>query len=484
MGEGSDQNKRSKSNILFIFADDLAYSAVGAMENDDVKTPNLDKLSESGITFTHAFNMGGWNGAVCLASRAMLNTGRFLWRAHHVDRRQDELVRNEEMWSQIMKKAGYDTYMSGKWHVQTAPEVLFDTVAHVRGGMPGDLWNGKIYNEVRQKLSEGDSHYGRSMPAGYNRPLSIRDTGWQPWNESFGGYWEGGKHWSEVLADDALSFLNKSEQNENPFFMYLAFNAPHDPRQSPESFVEMYQMENISTPPAFLSEYPYKDGVGCDPSLRDEALAPFPRTEFAVKTHLREYYALITHMDEQIGKIMEALKATGQIENTYIFFTADHGLAMGSHGFMGKQNMYDHSLRVPLFVTGPDLPSGEYFDSEVYLQDVVPTSLELAGITPPEAYDFKSFLPIIEGEKSHSLYSAIYGAYENSKQRMIRKDGFKLIVYPEIKTSRLYNIQEDPYELEDLSSNEDYQDKIAELLEALSKLQVDMDDPINVEDYF
>ena len=99
---------------------------------------------------------------------------------------QDQLVRNEEMWSQVMKKYGYDTYMSGKWYVQTAPEVLFDTVAHVRGGMPGDLWNGEIYNEVRQKLSEGDSDYARAMPAGYNRPLSMRDTGWQPWDESFG----------------------------------------------------------------------------------------------------------------------------------------------------------------------------------------------------------------------------------------------------------------------------------------------------------
>jgi arylsulfatase A-like enzyme len=350
----SDLNENvDKPNILFIFADDQSYSTVHALGNHEIITSNLDKLVNAGTTFTHTYNMGAWHGAVCVASRAMLNTGRFVWRAYGYENHQQDLVDRGEMWGQLMQKAGYETYMTGKWHVKTSADTLFNHVVHVRPGMPG------------------------TVPEAYNRPLSAGDSSCTPWNKDFGGYWKGGKHWSEVLGDDAIAFLDSAKNSENPFFMYLAFNAPHDPRQSPKEYVDMYPLENISVPESFAPEYPFKDSIGCVPSLRDEALAPFPRTEYAVKVHRQEYYAIISHMDAQIGRILDALEKSGKADNTYIFFTADHGLAIGNHGLMGKQNMYDHSIRVPLFVIGPDVPKNKKIDVDVYLQYIMASALNL-----------------------------------------------------------------------------------------------------------
>ncbi|HAV61561.1 MAG TPA: choline-sulfatase, partial [Verrucomicrobiales bacterium] len=109
----------------------------------------------------------------------------------------------------------------------------------------------------------------------------------------------------------------------------------------------------------------------------------------AVKVHRQEYYAIITHMDAQIGRILDALEATGKADNTHIFFTADHGLAVGHHGLLGKQNMYEHSLRPPLIVAGPGIPRGRRIEARVYLQDIMPTTLELAGAPVPDHVEFR-----------------------------------------------------------------------------------------------
>lgn len=456
----SDVNQNTdKPNILFIFADDQSYATVNALGNHEIITPNLDKLVNAGTTFTHAYNMGAWGGAVSVASRAMLATGRFVWRAYDYEDHQQDLVDRGEMWGQLMQKAGYETYMTGKWHVKTSAEKLFNHVVHVRPGMPG------------------------TVPEAYNRPLSANDFSWTPWNKDFGGYWKGGKHWSEVLGDDAVAFIDSAKNSENPFFMYLAFNAPHDPRQSPKEYVDMYPLENISLPESFAPEYPYKDNIGCGPSLRDEALAPFPRTEYAVKVHRQEYYAIISHMDAQIGRILDALEKSGKADNTYIFFTADHGLAVGNHGLIGKQNMYDHSMRVPLFVIGPDVPNNKKINVDVYLQDIMASTLDLAGMEKPEYVEFNSLLPFVRGEKSESFYPAIYGCY-TELQRMIRADGFKLIVYPRIKTMRLYDLSNDPFELNDLADNKDFNEVKMKLYNQLVQLQKEMDDPLDLQSVF
>ena len=446
-------DSKEQPNILFIFADDQAFDMINALGNKEVQTPNLDRLVKQGVTFTHAYNQGAWHGAVCVASRTMLNTGRFLWEAQQLEPELKKEQAEERFWSQYMKSAGYETYMSGKWHVTDIDPVdIFDNVKDVRPGMPNQT------------------------PEGYDRPNEGEPDEWRPWDKSKEGYWKGGRHWSEVLGDNALGFIDQAAVKTKPFFMYLAFNAPHDPRQSPKEYVDRYPVKDIKVPGNFLPDYPYKEEIGCGTALRDERLAPFPRTEYAVKVHLQEYYAIITHLDDQVGRILDALEASGKADDTIIFFTADHGLAVGHHGLMGKQNMFDHSVRVPLFVSGCGIPVDRKIDPAVYLQDIMPTTLELAGVRIPKHIRFKSLLPLITG-KRQSSYSHIFGGYMHL-QRMICDGKFKLIRYPEIDKTILYDLQTDPEEMHDLAQDVKYAQVVKELRSKLFALQQEYSDPL------
>lgn len=410
-------------NIIFLFADDMTFEAVNALGNREVHTPNLDRLVHRGTTLTHAYNQGGWNGAVCVASRTMLMTGRYLWHARDDHNQTDALYRQKgKLLPQILASHGYRTYFSGKWHLQADASKSFDVVRHVRPGMP------------------------RDVPVGYHRPVEGVGDPWDPADPKFGGFWAGGTHWSEVLANDGIEFIHEASKQTKPVFMYLAFNAPHDPRQSPQEFLDQYPVDSISIPNNYLPHYPHSVGSN---KIRDEILAPFPRTHFAVRSHRREYYALVTHLDFQIGRILEALENSPLAGNTYIVFSADHGLAVGRHGFLGKQNMYDHSLRVPLVWVGPGIRANHRIATPVYIQDTNPSILEVARIEPPDHIEFQSYLPLLRGSQDYHPYPAIYSAYIDF-QRMIQVDNYKLILYPKIGVARLYDVRSDPDELLDL----------------------------------
>jgi len=350
--------------------------------------------------------------------------------------------------------------------------------------MPKDAWKDRemvAKFKADPKLKESGS--GKIMPLGYNRPQNENDTLWSPTNIELGGFWEGGKHWSEVLTDDAIGFIDKAKTKEDPFFMYLAFNAPHDPRQAPQEYIDMYPLDSISVPESYMPEYPFRHDIANGNDLRDEALAPFPRTAYAIKVHTQEYYASITHVDTQIGLIIDALKKSGKMDNTYIFFTADHGLAMGRHGLLGKQSLFDHSIRPPMIVIGPDIPKNNKVKADVYLQDIMATSIEIAGVEKPEYVEFNSFLDLAKGETEKSHYDAIYGAYLKVN-RMIRKDGFKLLVYPKINKVLLFDLKNDPEEMIDISEAPSNKAKVKSLFTELLKLQKDMEDPLDLTNIY
>lgn len=449
-----------KPNILFIFADDFAFDCVGFMGNKEVKTPHLDELAARGTIFNRAYNPGAWGGAVCVASRTMMMTGKQVWSAKNTKLQQ--AVEQREFWPQLMQQRGYDTYFAGKWHV--GPTKLctqaWQNTLHIRPGMP---------NQTKER---------------YSRDFNPNTKSWSPTDKSKQGFWKGGKHWSEVLADDAEQHFRSIKQSDNPFFMMLCFNAPHDPRQAPEEYQKMYPYSDISIPPNFQKEYPYDIGSN---QIRDERLAPFPRTGYSVKVNRSEYYALITHLDDQVGRILDTLEKSGKADNTVIIFSADHGLACGQHGLIGKQNQHEHSVRAPWCITGPGIPVGKRINTPIYIQDAMATGLDLAGAKKPSYCDFQSVIPLLHqsvlpaATRTDTGRKVIYGAYVNF-QRMVTTDGFKLIVYPQQKVELLYNLNKDPNEQVNLASHPEHATTLSAMRSALAQQMKQMKDPVDLND--
>jgi arylsulfatase A-like enzyme len=455
----SGEQPASRPNFVFIFTDDQAPDTIAALGHPHLHTPNMDRLVERGVTFTYAYNPGSWSPAVCLPSRAMINSGRSLWRSNDA-RTLDAFDRGYRYWSHLLSDAGYETYMTGKWHIPAPVRRAFDHVGTVRAGMPAVFPRGK--------------------PEAYDRPIEGEPDEWDPADPSRGGFWAGGQHWSEALADEAEAFIEQAARSDKPFFMYLAFNAPHDPRQAPAEYFDLYPVDEVPLPENFMPEYPYAEQIGAPHRLRDEFLAPMPRTEYAIRTHRREYYAIVSHMDTQIGRVLDKLDTLGLTDNTYIIFTSDHGLAVGRHGLVGKQNMYEHSVRVPLMIVGPGLEPGKRVDQRVYLQDVMPTTLELAGVETPDFVEFRSLVPLARGDADHH-YDAIYGAYLE-RQRMVIVGDWKLMVYPTVPKLRLFDLANDPLEINDLADDPTQASRVRELFHTLLRLQKQFDDPLDLSE--
>lgn len=466
-----------KPNVVFIFADDLTYHGLGSTSDGEVLTPNLDRLKGQGTYFSRTYNQGAFNGAISVASRAMMNTGKYMWDAMSIIKgapggesgawpegmqpyRPQSYEQPYKLWSVYMKEAGYNTYMSGKWHVNNhSADEAFDLACNVRGGMPN-----QTPERYERKFIEGEP-----------------DT-WCAADTTKGGYWKGGLHWSEVLRNDALGFIEEVRDQDDPFFLYLGFNAPHDPRQAPQEYLDMYPVEDVKVPESFMGEYPYFEQMGAGKALRDEMLAPFPRTEYSVRVNRKEYYALISHLDTQIGIIVDALEKSGKMDNTYIIFTADHGLAVGDHGFIGKQNPYESSIRVPMFILGPTIEKGKEVDNLVYLQDVMATALDLAGSEGVDNVDFESFLPVAQGKKVKGR-DAIINSYQGS-QRIVVEDRYKMIIYPTAGVVRLYDLESDPNELNDIIAQKGSRKIADRLLEKMVELLKDINDPLDVRPYY
>jgi arylsulfatase A-like enzyme len=444
-----------RPNFLFMIADDLTYRGIRAMGNPEVETPNLDALMKRGCPFTHAFHQGSWTGAVCIASRSMLNSGLTAFRAQ----KQIEQV---PLWGQTMGDAGYATTIVGKWHLsKTTLERSFRDHATVY--MDGMFESGK-------------EAYGRPAPG----------NTWSPSDTSLGGQWlhaqdwrnaasEAIQHSAQVWADTAADRLAEMSKKSDPFLLYVAFTSPHDPRQAPKEIVDRYPASKIAIPPNYLPVHPFDQG---DRDVRDELLAPFPRTREAVQLHRSEYYAHITYLDRQVGRILDALKESGKAANTYVVFTADHGLAVGQHGLLGKQNLYDHSTRVPLIVTGPGIRAGRRVDEMVYQHSVFPTTCELAGVAIPKTVEFPSlanWLRGSDGPKNDSMF-----CWYRDFQRSVRTVAHKLIAYPQAKRVQIFDLKRDPWETKDVGDDPAYASVRKDLVERLKAHQKELSDPLTL----
>jgi arylsulfatase A-like enzyme len=420
-----------KPNVLFLLSDDQQYDAVHALGNDAIQTPNLDKLVQRGCTFTRTYCAGALVGAVCQPSRSMIMTGRSLFRS------PIEIPANLPTMPETLDKAGYTTFATGKWH--NSPPVF----ARLFRQDADNLFFGGMTDQTKVPLQKFD-------------PTGKYDKKDEHIGDGFS---------STLFADAARKFL-KGHKGDKPFFLYVAFTAPHDPRTPPKEFADKYDPKKIPLPKSLMPQHPFNNG---DLTGRDEMLAPWPRTPEIVKQHIADYYGMITHMDAEIGRILKTLEDTGHDKDTIIVYTSDHGLALGRHGLFGKQNLYEHSMRPPLIFAGPGVPQGKKSDALVYLYDLFPTICDLTSTPIPDTVEGKSLVPILKG-KEDKVRDTIFLAYKDI-QRAVRTDRWKLIRYTQINKSQLFDLKDDPDELKDLAGDPKYADKLKEMTALLVEQQ-------------
>jgi arylsulfatase A-like enzyme len=423
--------KLAKPNILFFFADDQRADTIAALGNPVIKTPNLDRLVRGGLSFNRAYMQGGLQGATCVPSRAMLLSGRNLF---HID----EKLMRDETWPEAFGRAGYTTFVSGKWHNGGPSLVRSFQIAR-------SMFTGGMTNPMQAKLS--------NVVEGKVGPAVVAP-----------------KHACEVFADETIRFLK--EHKGGPFLAYLPFDAPHDPHIVPDDFPVRYDAARIPLPPNFLPQHPWDNG---EMTIRDEKLLPWPRTPEQVRAMIAEYYRYISYLDAQVGRVLDALEALPFAKNTIVVFSADSGVARGSHGLIGKQNVYEYdSVRVPLIISGPGIVSGRKTDAMCYLFDVLPTLGKICGVGGPKTGDGIDFSASL-ADPAKPARGELMFAYRNV-QRAVRDGRWKLIRYPLVDRTQLFDLQADPQEITNLADKPEHRGKVTELTARLESLQKDSGD--------
>ncbi len=467
-----------RPNILFILTDDQAPDTLSCYGNKVSNTPNIDRLASSGVVLDSAYHMGSMSGAVCSPSRTMIMSGRTLW---HLPPRGKK---------HLQKEVGSKT--EGNILENTLPAVFnrggYDTFRTCKKGNSYALAN-ELFNTVKDK--------------------TVRKAGLED-----GSQWHGSQ-----LLDFLKARSHKTEKK--PFLAYFGFSHPHDERWGRDDLLEKYGVRNVKNPPdtvsnkaplipvSWLPEHPFHHG---HPGLRDEVRVPgvmTSRTEITVRNELGREYACIENIDDQIGLVLEQLKKMGELENTYIIYTSDHGIAVGRHGLMGKQNLYEHSWRVPFIVSGPGIKPGTRAPGFSYLSDVLPTLCDLAGLTIPKTVQGKSLKPVLLGER-RKVRDVLYGAYCGGTKpgiRSVRKGDWKLIKYDtmdgNVRQTQLFNLKQNPDELliehhsnfviqktknkpkvnqVNLATNPEYKTKLMEMESLLLSEMIRMMDPYRLWD--
>ncbi len=412
-----------RPNILFILTDDQDPATLSVYGDTECDTPNIDRLAREGATIIDAHQMGSFTGAVSTASRTMIMTGMNVWNAEQL-------------------RKGMNKYKGGG-NADAAP---VDSPEY--NSLPS-LFHRAGYETFRT-CKAGNSYDAANAMFDFRKEKVCREG-----NDEKGSKWH---------ADNVINYLD-SKDNDKPFFIYLGFSHPHDPRHGTPELLAKYGAKDVAEPTEITSATPslpnnwipakpFPDG---HPNLRDECKVfgvMERRDEVTVRNEIGKEMACIENIDIQIGRVLEKLEEIGELENTYIVYTADHGIAVGKHAFMGKQNLYEHTFRVPMIVKGPTVPANTKRSGYTYLMDVLPTLCDFAGINSPNDIDGVSFKSVAEG-KQDRVRETLYGAYSGGTKPGIRtvksEDGWKLIKYDvldgTVRETQLFNLNDNPEEL-------------------------------------
>jgi arylsulfatase A-like enzyme len=426
--EEPDAVSQDRPNVLLLFTDDQRADTIAALGNSVVKTPNLDRLCEQGLVFNRAYMQGAFGGATCVPSRAMLLSGQSLFRV-------DNRLLRDETWPAAFGRAGYRTLMTGKWHNKT-PSIP------------------KCFQAARTIRTVG---YTKEAPmrvqvCDLNEDGSLTPLRWTK------------KHAAAAYADEAVRFLNDAS-TDKPFFLYVPFDGPHDPHIVPDDFPITYDLEDIPLPPNFMPAHPFDNG---EMKIRDERLLPHPRTPEAIRQMLAEYWRFVSYIDAQVGRILDALAASPHADNTIVVFASDSGVARGSHGLIGKQNLYEYDgIRVPLIIAGTGIPRNQSTEALCYLYDVLPTLGAVCDVPAPSASNGRDLSGVLQDPARPGRSDLVF-AYRNV-QRAIATPDWKLIRYPKVDRTQLFDLRKDPYEIHDLSGDAKQAARVQELMERLKQ---------------
>ncbi|MEX2216302.1 MAG: sulfatase-like hydrolase/transferase [Phycisphaeraceae bacterium] len=409
---------KKRPNILYIIADDQSPFDLKVYDpKSKLHSPTIDKLAAEGMTFDGAYQMGSFSGAVCTPSRHMVMSGRTVWHLPIGPGAKDHCPPKleENTLAAVFNRAGYDTMRTCK--------------------------------------------NGNSYPAANKQFTVVRDA------TKRGGTAETGSAWH---GQQVLNYLNDraKAKDTDPFLIYFGFSHPHDTRDGTPELLEKYGATNHkdknslpspgkNAPPLpinWLPEHPFHHG---HPGLRDEVAVSGVwerRDEQTIRNELGREFACNENIDNQIARVLDKLKEMGELDNTYIIYTSDHGMAIGRHGLQGKQNLYQHTWRVPFIVKGPGIKPGTRATGNLYLLDTVATLCDLAGITPPESNEGMSIRPVLEGKRD-TIRDVLYGVYSAGTKpgmRCVKKGDWKLIKYDvmdgNVRETQLFNLAENPNE--------------------------------------
>ncbi len=455
----------TRPNFLFILVDDQSPFDLKAYDpSSPLATPHIDRLAAEGMVFENAHHMGSSSGAVCTPSRHMIMSGRTVW---HLP--------------------------VSPWSAKTSPPELEQQTlpaAFNRGG----------YATMRT-CKQGNSYEAA------NKLFTVRhDATKRGGDDASGSAWHGDRV-MDYLQDRAAAAEKK------PFLIYYGFSHPHDTRDGKPELLAKYGATNHADPnslPALHSKQPplpsnYLKAHPFDithADVRDEVDVSGVwrnRDEASIRNEIGRQYACSENIDIQIGRVLKHLEETGELGNTYIFYTADHGMSIGRHGLMGKQNLYQHTWRVPFIVKGPGIPAGRRVEGNIYLLDVLATLCDLAGIPAPETSEGTSFKPVLSGEKDR-IRDTLYGAYSGGSKpgmRCVRQGDWKLIRYeaPDrgVNETQLFNLAANPGEflpehgkegalLTNLAGDPAHAAKLAEMQALLLAEMRRLDDPWRFSD--
>jgi arylsulfatase A-like enzyme len=372
----------------------------------------------------------------------MIMTGRSLFRCTAAPA-SGVILPGAPTWPEYFRRAGYETIGIGKWHNDKESYVRsFSNGGPIFFGGMSDPWNIPVFDFDRTG----------SYPKANEHTTNMYST--------------------ELFAESAAQFI-RTQRVDRPFMLYLAFTSPHDPRTPPKEFLNMYRPEKMPLPKNFMTQHPFDNG---ELGGRDEELLPHPREPAAVQKEIAAYYGMISHVDAQVGKIIEALDASGRRTNTYVIFASDHGLAIGSHGLLGKQNLYDHSMHAPLIMAGPGIPQNRANDSLCYLFDIFPTACDLAGLPKPNTIEGKSLIPAFTGQPV-ARRDFIFCAYRDV-QRSWRDREWKIIYYPKLQKFQLFDLLKDPDELKNLATDPHSKQRLTFLRQRLVAAETFYGDPL------